>query len=164
MVFLPRELDVVAICLSGLSQALLARIRLAQVFQMGMGLFRQFLKSDTLICFIWTVAYALLLPPHCLVSTLLFALGKESLEDGGGGGNRPGCDCDDWQVQRTVYFRVTKCPQPKAPCFISSIKTPEQVKEQLSVVRGGSKGLLLHSRFEIWQEWPPRTALQGRSC
>ena len=70
------------------------------VFQMGIGLFRQFLKSDTLICFIWTVAYALLLPPHCLVSALLFALGNESLN--GGGGNCPGRVCDDWYLWATT--------------------------------------------------------------
>lgn len=93
---------------------------MVEAFQMVMGLFRQFLKGDILICFIWTIA-----------STLFFALGKESLED-------RDVNCPAlfvitvtkvfWKLERNLYFRAVKCSQPKASMFDFLNKTPSELK------------------------------------
>lgn len=67
---------------------------MVEAFQMVMGLFRQFLKGDILICFIWTIASTLFLPWNYIASTLFFALGKESLEDRDV--NCPSTVCDNY--------------------------------------------------------------------
>lgn len=104
---------------------------MVEAFQMVMGLFRQFLKGDILICFIWTIASTLFLPWNYIASTLFFALGKESLED-------RDVNCPAlfvitvtkvfWKLERSLYFRAVKCSQPKASMFDFLNKTPSELK------------------------------------
>lgn len=84
-----------------------------------MGLFRQFLKR-----FIWTIASTLFLPWNYIASTLLFALGKESLED-------RSIHCPVlclWSLapfgkeKGTCTLELCNVPNPKPMCLTSSIK------------------------------------------
>lgn len=111
---------------------------------MVMGLFRQFLKR-----FIWTIASTLFLPWNYIASTLLFALGKDSLED-------RSIHCPVlclWSLvpfgkeKGTCTLELCNVPNPKPMCLVSSIKRQRSVKESCPYRSNQSGYFILNMRF-----------------